>query len=48
LAKCCTTCEEKYGCKFVFCKPEESAEMIIKILQGGGDLSRNVSHLQNT
>lgn len=48
LAKCCTTCEDKYGCKFVFCKPDESAEMIIKILQGGGDLSRNVEHLQNT
>lgn len=34
LAKCCTTCEEKYGCKFVFCKPDESAETIIKILEG--------------
>lgn len=34
LAKCCTTCEEKYGCKFVFCKPDESAEIILKILKG--------------
>ena len=35
LAKCCMTVEEKYGCKFVFCKPDEAAEVIIKILQGG-------------
>lgn len=48
LAKICMTLEARYGCKFIFCKPEESAEMIIKILQGGGDLSRNVEHLQNT
>ena len=34
LAKCCTTCEEKYGCKFLFCKSEESAEIILKILKG--------------
>lgn len=34
LAKCCTTCEEKYGCKFVFCKPDESAKLIIDLLQG--------------
>ena len=34
LAKCCSTCEEKYGCKFLFCKPEESAEIIVKILEG--------------
>ena len=34
LAKCCTTCEKKYGCKFVFCKPDESAEIILKILKG--------------
>ena len=34
LAKVCTTCEEKYGCKFVFCKPDEAAEIIVKILTG--------------
>lgn len=38
LAKCCTTCEEKYGCKFVFCKPDESAEIILKILEGKYEL----------
>lgn len=35
LAKCCMTCEAKYGCKFVFCEPGESAEVITNILQGG-------------
>ena len=35
LAKCCMTVEEKYGCKFVFCTPEESAKVITKLLQGG-------------
>lgn len=34
LAKCCMTCESKYGCKFVFCLPDESAEIITRILQG--------------
>lgn len=38
LAKVCTTCEEKYGCKFVFCKPDESAEIIVKILEGRYEL----------
>lgn len=38
LAKCCMTCESKYGCKFVFCKPEESAETIIKILENRYEL----------
>lgn len=38
LAKCCSTCEEKYGCKFLFCKPEESAEIILKILEGRYEL----------
>lgn len=33
LAKCCTTCEIKYGCKFIFCLPGESAEIITRILQ---------------
>ena len=42
IAKTCMTMENKYGCKFMFCKPDESAEMIIKILQGGGDLSQSV------
>ena len=34
LAKTCITMEKKYGCKFVFCTPEESAEIITRILEG--------------
>ena len=37
LAKCCITCEAKYGCKFVFCLPSESAEVITRILTGEYD-----------
>lgn len=32
LAKSCITMEKKYGCKFLFCRPEDAAEKIIKIL----------------
>ena len=32
LAKACLTMEDKYGVKFEFCPPEESAEMILKLL----------------
>ena len=38
VAKCCMTIEAKYGCKFVFCTPEESAEIILKILEGNYEL----------
>lgn len=38
LAKICMTMEERYGCKFVFCKPEKSAETILKILEGEYEL----------
>ena len=34
LAKICHTMEERYGCKFLFCKPDESAKLIIDLLQG--------------
>ena len=34
IAKCCLTMEKKYGCKFVFCTPEESAKVILDILEG--------------
>ena len=34
LAKCCITMEHKYGCKFVFCSPEDSARIITEILEG--------------
>jgi len=32
LAKSCLTMEKKYGVKFVFCRPEESGEMIMELL----------------
>lgn len=32
LAKACITMEKKYGCRFLFCKPEESAELIMQLL----------------
>ena len=35
LEKAMRTMEERYGCVFLFCKPEESAELIIKLLTGG-------------
>lgn len=38
IAKTCMTMENKYGCKFVFCKPDESAETIIRILEGRYEL----------
>ncbi|MDD3417565.1 MAG: ERCC4 domain-containing protein [Lachnospiraceae bacterium] len=34
IAKACITMEQKYGVRFLFCKPEDSAEIIIKILKG--------------
>lgn len=39
LAKACLTMEAKYGCKFLFCRPEESAELIMQLLtKQKGDL----------
>lgn len=32
LAKAMLTMEEKYGCEFLFCKPEESGSMIVELL----------------
>ena len=32
LAKACITMEKKYGCRFLFCRPEESAELIMQLL----------------
>lgn len=32
LAKACQTMELKYGCKFLFCKPEESGAKILELL----------------
>ena len=34
LAKACITMEKKYGCTFLFCRPEEAAPKIIKLLSG--------------
>lgn len=34
LAKACATMQEKYGVRFMFCKPEESADRIREILGG--------------
>lgn len=35
LAKICHTIEQRYGCSFVFCKPDEAAKLIIDLLQRG-------------
>ena len=35
LAKAMKTMEERYGCSFMFCTPEESAQRIQEILQKG-------------
>jgi ribosome-associated protein len=32
LAKACLTMQEKYGCEFLFCTPEESGERILQLL----------------
>lgn len=36
LAKACLTMEKKYGCTFLFVKPEEAAPKIIELLMKGG------------
>ena len=38
IAKCCITMEKKYGCKFVFCTPEDAGKRVIEILTGGSDV----------
>lgn len=35
LEKAMKTMSKRYGCEFLFCKPEESAEIILKLLTGG-------------
>ena len=35
LAKAMKTMQERYGCTFLFCRPEESAGIILKLLTGG-------------
>lgn len=37
LAKACKTMELKYGCHFLFCKPEESGQKIVEILTKKND-----------
>lgn len=34
LQTACETMEQKYGCKFLFCRPEDSARMIVELLTG--------------
>ena len=36
LAKACATMEERYGATFLFCTPEESAEIVTRLVLGGG------------
>lgn len=35
LEKAMKTMRDRYGCEFLFCKPEESASIVIKLLTGG-------------
>ena len=37
LQKACLTLEKRYGCRFLFCTPEESGEMIVRLLNGQVD-----------
>ncbi len=37
LQKACYTMEKKYGCKFIFCTPEESGKRIVDLLSGKGE-----------
>lgn len=34
LMKACMTMEHKYGCTFLFCKPNEAGEIVINLLRG--------------
>lgn len=34
LMKACMTCRAKYGCEFIFCKPNMAAQKIVEILTG--------------
>lgn len=40
LYKVLCTQERKYGCRFVFCKKKETGKEIIRLLSGGGGVSR--------
>ncbi len=35
LQKSCETMTERYGVQFLFCRPEESADIIVRLLEGG-------------
>lgn len=37
LMKACMTLEKRYGCRFLFCTPEESGEVIVRLLNGQVD-----------
>lgn len=34
LQKACVTMEKKYGVRFLFCRPDEAAELVLSILEG--------------
>lgn len=34
LAKACVTMQNRYGCRFLFCRPDESAALVTRILCG--------------
>lgn len=40
LAKILYGIEKNHGCTFIFCRPEEAGEMIVKILSGGEENGR--------
>lgn len=35
LQKACYTMEKKYGCEFIFCRPQDAGKKIIELLTGG-------------
>jgi len=36
LSKAMATMQERYGCEFRFCSPEDAGRIIVEILEGGG------------
>lgn len=43
LAKACQTMTDRYGVRFEFCRPEESAKRIVEILMGGAHYAEDGS-----
>lgn len=38
LAKAMLTCQAKYGCTFLFCRPEQAGSRIVELLMGGEEV----------